>query len=113
MQDIVFNRTEIFPFTVVILISAPNELYIVFTRSDIPLNVEITIIKTIVPIAIPPNATPEIMLIALCDFLDTRYRRAINRERVISGKSTKDKALNSYLVYYTFFLITPPVHSIS
>ena len=46
-------------------------------------------ISAMVPIAIPPNATPEIILMALCDFLDTKYRRAINNGRFISAKVRK------------------------
>lgn len=53
-----------------------------------PLNADRTIIRAIVPMAIPPNATPEIILIALCDFLDTRYLLAMKKGRFIVTKVT-------------------------
>lgn len=42
---------------------------------------ESTIISAIVPIQMPPIDTAEIMLMALCDFLEIRYRLAMKRDK--------------------------------
>lgn len=42
-----------------------------------PLKIDNTITKAMVPIATPAEDMPEITLMALCDFLEKRYRPAI------------------------------------
>ena len=56
----------------VISISASKELYKEDTKLDKPLNADNTIINAIVPTHTPVTEIPEMILIALCDFLEIR-----------------------------------------
>lgn len=71
-----FER-NVFPIIGLILISASNELYSDFTKSDKPLNADKTITKAIVAMQTPVMAMYEITLIALCDFFEIKYRFAM------------------------------------
>jgi hypothetical protein len=50
-------------------------------RFSKPLKTDNTTIKAIVPIAIPEAEMAEIILMALCDFFENKYLRAILNEK--------------------------------
>ena len=68
---------KVFPWMAVISRSGLKELKSEMTSSWNPLKTERTMIRAMVPTVTPATETPEMMLITLCDFRETRYRFAI------------------------------------
>ena len=70
----------IYIITAVIFNSGSNALNVVSTNLPKPLNTDKAVTIAIVATAIPHTDTIEITLIALCDFFENRYLRAMKKE---------------------------------
>ncbi|MNZ93932.1 hypothetical protein D3C78_1130250 [compost metagenome] len=76
--------SKVFPLTTSILISGVNLLYNERTITSKPLNTDKIIINAAVPINTPTIEIADIILIALVDFLENKYRFAKYSARFIN-----------------------------